>query len=451
MAKKCCCSKNTGCTCTEEVQDLQNQIDNLEDRCLKSVYTWDTSPGVIEELWTGVGNSAPHGELSNIFTGNTHINGAPDISVVVLDWNDNTLNDPSNGTDQGQWAGYIYIENDGTQVQDINPNTGETIKIFVGKGCCAPVVVYERTTNTGAGDVGTGGPFVTLNEGWHKIIFQISDLSAFGGVQLQTDVGGNGVFTNFTGPTSTTLPGMVCRNVDCDYVLVDNEFDCPQSLCAECDPIDIQIPDSEDLDEQTLSSTEVGGVTTAIAISNGNSISVNHPDQEICTGDFVDVTGRAGWLHTWSPIYTANSGTVIDGYAQVSTSEVSPNCVTDITVNVSLGNSYMLLRNMFGRAWYDVRLLINGAAVTTWTFHAYHYDERSDSDNIDDILYPMGSAHFARTNVPAGATITVEIQRRHNFVVRQGTVSTPYGRVISGLRSHFNVHYSPTQIVTGRI
>ena len=182
---------------------------------------------------------------------------------------------------------------------------------------------------------------------------------------------------------------------------------------------------------------------------------IEHPEQEICTGDFVDVTSRTGWLHTWSPTYTDNSGTILDGYNQVSTTEVSPNCITDMTVNVSLGNSYMLLRNMRGRVWYDVRLLVNGAAVTTWTFQNYHYEDNrtgtSTDNTIQEFITPLGSAHFARTNVPAGATITVEIQRRHNFTTGPGNGSNPHGRVISGLRAHFNVHYSPTQIVTGRI
>ena len=180
---------------------------------------------------------------------------------------------------------------------------------------------------------------------------------------------------------------------------------------------------------------------------------VVHPEQEICRGDFVDVTSRTGWLHTWTPIYTASTGTIIEDWRQVSTTETSPDCDTDITVNVSLGNSYIQTRNMWGRVWYDIRLVVNGVAVTTYTFQNYHYEDNVGGTNLVDDMVPLGSAFFARPSVPAGSTIAVEILRRHNFVAgsTQGNAATPFGRVISGLRAHFNVHYSPTQIVTGRL
>ena len=177
----------------------------------------------------------------------------------------------------------------------------------------------------------------------------------------------------------------------------------------------------------------------------------DHPEQEICTGDFTDSTSRSGWLHTWTPTYTANSGTVVEDWVQITTAEIAPDCETDITVNGTLGNSYFQLRNMYGRAWYDVRLLVNGAPVVTYTFQNYHYEDDIGSTNLDDDITPLGSFHFARVSIPAGATITVEVARRHNFVAGNAAVAAPSGRVISGLRANFNVHYSPTQIVTGRI
>ena len=173
-----------------------------------------------------------------------------------------------------------------------------------------------------------------------------------------------------------------------------------------------------------------------------------HPAQEICTGDFVDVSSRTGWMHTWTPIYTANSGTIVEDWVQISTTETSPNCVTDITVNANMGMAYSQLRNANMRAWWDVRLLINGTAVTTYTFQTYLYEDDIGSTNLDDDIQPIGTAHFARASVPAGATVTVETRRRHNFLMGNGQSS---GRIISGLRAHFNVHYSPVAIVTGRL
>ena len=175
-----------------------------------------------------------------------------------------------------------------------------------------------------------------------------------------------------------------------------------------------------------------------------------HPEQEICTGDFVDVSSRTGWMHTWTPTYTANSGTIIEDWVQIGTAETAPNCATDITVNANMGMAYSQLRNANMRAWWDVRLLVNGAAVTTYTFQTYLYEDDIGNTNLDDDIQTIGEAHFARASVPAGATITVEIRRRHNFVVGGAAIAAPFARVISGLRAHFNVHYSPIAIVTGR-
>jgi len=135
---------------------------------------------------------------------------------------------------------------------------------------------------------------------------------------------------------------------------------------------------------------------------------------------------------------------------QISTAEVSPDCDTDITVNANMGMAYYQLRNMWGRAWFDVRLLINGAAVTTYTFQTYLYEDDLNQTNLDDDIMPIGTVHFARASVTAGSTVTVEVRRRHNFVAGNAAVAAPFGRIISGLRAHFNIHYTPTAVVTGR-
>ena len=183
---------------------------------------------------------------------------------------------------------------------------------------------------------------------------------------------------------------------------------------------------------------------------------VVHPDppvipaQEICTGNFIDSSGRTGWVHTWTPFARANTGTVTQDWIQVSTVETAPDCDTDITVNVDMGNSYMQSQNANARVWWDIRLLVNGVAVTTYTFHKYHYEDDIGETNLSDDIIPLGSAHFSRASVPAGAQISVEMRRRYNFVMGQAANGIARTRNISGLRAHFNVHYSPVAIVTGR-
>lgn len=174
--------------------------------------------------------------------------------------------------------------------------------------------------------------------------------------------------------------------------------------------------------------------------------------QEICTGSFSDASLRAGWIFERTEIFTDNTGTVDEDWIQISTAETSPaDCLTDITVNGNMGESFMRLRNMWGRVWFSVRLLINGTPVTTYALQSYHYDDRREG-TIFRQLIPMSANtfNFARSNVPPGATITVEAQRRYNFISGSQALDVSQGDHIGGLRAHFNIHYSPPQIVTGR-
>ena len=184
-----------------------------------------------------------------------------------------------------------------------------------------------------------------------------------------------------------------------------------------------------------------------ITASGGN---VGLPEQEVCKGNFSDVSTRSGWLHNWTESYNANSGTVIEEWVRIGGVEVSPDCLCDITVSGSFGNSYMQLRNIWGRAWFDVRLMINDVAVNTYTLQCQHYSDNIGNTNLSDNSISLGSFHFARAVVEPKAEIAVEIARRHNFVVVPAAVVNPLGRVLSGLRSHYNVAYVPSQVVTGR-
>lgn len=173
-------------------------------------------------------------------------------------------------------------------------------------------------------------------------------------------------------------------------------------------------------------------------------------DQEICTGDFVDVSGRDGWIFPRTELFTTTQATVIEDWVQISTAETSPDCVTDITINGSVGESYFRLRNMWGRAFFDVRFLIDGVALGTWALNSYHYSDKRLNDVLKQEIGYSPSFSWARASVPANSTITVEALRRYAFTAGSAALGVVQGDHIAGLRSHFNVHYSPAQIVTGR-
>lgn len=411
------------------------------------------TPGVLNREWHGTKPAVPIAQSTTAVgrdfrlchdfslptTTNTVINTADplelndtDNTAVELDIQtlDTIINVPAGGVwiqYQGGSEGYWAIE--------------------VGE-CCGPLELKDELGYADREDASSIVGPVYLPPGQHY--FRAWNIDSGGtnsshNAWYSTD-GGN-TFGPFVPPGVEFSIGK--RAVECQTIPVCDETpegwtDCPPSDCEQTFPKDTTDGGNAGLD--------AAGVKAAIeeCFAGPDAPEIVHPAQEICNGNFVDVTSRAGWLHTWSPVYTTSSGTITDDWEQVSTAETSPNCETDVTVNVSLGNSYFQLRNMYGRAWYDVRLLVNGAPVNTWTFQNYHYDDDLGTTNLDDDITPLGSVHFARTSVPAGAVITVEILRRYNFVAGNTAVVSPYGRVISGLRAHFNVHYSPTTIVTGR-
>lgn len=425
----------------EDVSELQDCVADAKsdiaaigtklESMKRLVYRLPEADGMTVRNWLEPPDSVAHDVVSNIWTGSndadTHFQSHPNAPTAVLneDW---VWGGPS---DQTEGWGYIELLQP-TWVKDQNQNTGERGDVHFGECCGNPRLLQETLVNTPSADRVILDP-VLLPAGIHYLYVRISDASANGGFQLQQSATETGTYANFSGRSWTEKPYVQCMAVPVCEPVPEGWSETPPKIC---DPV--------------FTPVASGGLTEAEVLALIPP-PVVVPNQEICTGDFVDVSSRSGWLHTWTTFYTANSGTVVDGWVQVGSAEVSPNCVTDMTVNVSLGNSYMQLQNANGRVWYDVRLLVNGVAVTTFTFQNYHYEDDIGTTNLDDDITPLGSAHFARSNVPAGATITVEIQRRHNFVMGGAANGTARGRVISGLRSHFNVHYSPTQIVTGRV
>lgn len=211
-------------------------------------------------------------------------------------------------------------------------------------------------------------------------------------------------------------------------------------LCELKDLIGAQ----EDKDEQQLS---ISGDT--ISLTNGGSVDITHPTPPVpaltkttCAGPFMDQTNRTGWLQTWTPIVTANTGTITSDWIQVSTTETSPACATDVHVSVDFGTLYYQMRAFRLYHWVDWRLLVNGAAVINETYDEYNYDTTRTGDGellpLDVNSDSMGHSNAVRYNVPAGATLAVEVRYRHNFNAAQ---TNAWGRYIAGLRSQATFMY----------
>lgn len=413
------------------VADIRNKLDSQR----KLVYrlTPETVGAMTTRDWLALPDAVPHDDVDQIWNGpidpvtNFPSHPNPPTATAVDDWNFGGPDDQQEG-----W-GYIQLLTP-LWLRDSNQNTGERGEVWFAECCGQPRLLQATTVNTPADDRGILDP-VLLPAGIHYLYVRLSDFSANGGFQLQWSETETGVYANFNtyqGRKWQTKPTVECLEIGfCDDIPEGYDEKPPEM----CDPVFTPAEGSG------LSESEVLAlIPTPLVI----------PAQEICNGDFVDLSGRSGWIHPWTPTYTANSGTIVEDWVQVSTAEVSPDCITDATINVDMGNSYFQLRNMYGRVWWDIRLLINGTAVTTYMFHKYHYEDDIGEANLSDDITPLGSAYFARSSVPAGATITVEMRRRHNFIAGNNAAGVPSGRNISGLRSHFSIHYNPTQIVTGR-
>jgi len=205
-----------------------------------------------------------------------------------------------------------------------------------------------------------------------------------------------------------------------------------------------------DSDNQILSFLPNGN----LAISGGNDVVIPHPNQEICNGPFVDITGRTGWSFPWTDIFTANSGTITDDWVQISSTETAPNCPTDIMVTADGGEIYTQLVNARMYHWIDFRLLVNSVAVATNTYDNYNYEDKrvstaTTAGQPNHLLIQNSKQWIAsRNNVPAGATVTVEMRRRYNF---NGFQAGGRGRTIGGLRAKVGIVYQPRNIVTGRV
>ena len=270
------------------------------------VYTWDFVEGIREQIWSEE-DAVEHDDVRNIFSGNpdlvsfgtpSHPN-APTIDITVANWNNNTVNDPSNGVDQFRWIGYFYAPQDGTVLSDDNNNNGERFRLWLGDCCSAPKVIFESPEGENspfAGGTGNAvGVFATVNEGWHLLIVEGSDLGAFGGFNLQLD----GV--NYSGPYAQTKPQLVCRNEPCEYEFADDEMNCDPGNCqpsaiipsegggggnAECcemnadaiEDLQEQLDDCEDCDIQNeLQELSWDADRKELTISGRNTVELEMP------------------------------------------------------------------------------------------------------------------------------------------------------------------------------
>ena len=170
-----------------------------------------------------------------------------------------------------------------------------------------------------------------------------------------------------------------------------------------------------------------------------------------CTWPFTAQTNRTGRLQTWSTPATTSTGNVETDWLPVSNTVTSPDCITDLHVSIDFWVLYYQLRRMRMYQWVDWRIMINWVAVYTETFDEYNYESQREDTNPDVIRpldvrsHTMWHSNGIRLNVPAWATVWVEVKYRHNFNAPQ---TSAYGRLIQWLRSQATFVFIPKSLVT---
>lgn len=189
---------------------------------------------------------------------------------------------------------------------------------------------------------------------------------------------------------------------------------------------------------------------------------VVHPTQQLCTGPFHVASSRTSWWNgfgdvggsNWSAISnnTGNVPNTVGNYVPVGSVIRSPDCITDMSFTMDVGNHYIISRGNLSYYWIDYRLLINGSQVLQRTFDTYWYvDERistqTTTEGIQTKVMKPGNSIDVRWAVPASALVQVEARQRYQTV---GAQATNYHRVIGGLRSQTVYNFTPRMLVTGR-
>lgn len=171
------------------------------------------------------------------------------------------------------------------------------------------------------------------------------------------------------------------------------------------------------------------------------------PEQQIAEGPFTFSYNRKGWLFPWTPTATANTGTITEDWEELGSSVLPTTEPTDLKVDFNMGHHYFQSDGCRSRVWMDARLMINGSAVKTWSLQNYKYIDERGNSLLQLEIDNTSSVHWDRKNVPAGATVAIEVRRRTNMASFEANGNT---RVISGLRAHGSGITIPRNIVVGR-
>lgn len=218
-----------------------------------------------------------------------------------------------------------------------------------------------------------------------------------------------------------------------------------------------------DSDNQTLTPTVTDGETTAINISNGNTIQILHnhpdatiPDQDVCTNLRLPYTSNpTSWWTGWTAVITDNQAQeVVRPYTTIAQRTNTTGKTVDMSIDLNWGNHLIYSRRNRVYLWLDYRVLVNGTAVVTRANQVYWYtDNRNDTN--PDVVQPqqyemqhLGESLYHRYNIPAGAVVEVQTQSRWQVAASQ---TSAYARYIGGLRSQASIDWHLQNIVVGRL
>ena len=184
------------CDLEQQVEELQNQLNNLtpaEDCCTKRIWRYKppVESGLRARWW--LAEAGPHLDPLE-WTGPADYNGfplptaaAPNTDVVN---NFGSVNDANSGAGASRYGiihGWIWLPNNVTHWRDANGNSGELGMLLSGS-CCGGALVERPGGNHDANTNAVDRTLMDSNPitgGWHYIYSPQSDLSAFGGLQLQ--------------------------------------------------------------------------------------------------------------------------------------------------------------------------------------------------------------------------------------------------------------------------
>jgi hypothetical protein len=226
------------------------------------------------------------------------------------------------------------------------------------------------------------------------------------------------------------------------------------SVCDLLDVIDVKEINEGggDVEPEVLNPNDPGVLT-----SNGDGTAsfvplAPPPVAQVCDGPFTGATNPTGWWQTWTDVVTTNlaTETYID-WSREHQAITSPDCLTDFSFTMNVGNWYFRQRRNRIYVWLDWRILVNGTVALTRTNQVYRYsderDEHANNGNAPAIpieIENWGSFSGSRLNVPPGASIEVQTRVRWNV---NGAQSDAYARLIGGLRSTLQWNFTPKTIV----